>query len=250
MAKANSDVLDKLDSDFKILHVSDIHNNPQAINFISEIENNFNPDIIIDTGDLTDYGTAMEDAFLKRLDSIQTPYYSILGNHDSPTIANKLSSIEKITLIDGLMKINGLNIMGFSDPGSATHVLTSATRDEIAAQIDALEKWLQLTDQTPFILATHNPDIGRPFMGRIPVILAGHTHVCHIGMDSGSVLVNAGTTGGAGVRGLLQENETALTAMLLYIDNAGTVPKLDAVDTIRLYPRENRFELKRSVIPG
>ena len=41
----------------RVLHVSDIHNNPVAFDFMEQIINNFNVDFVIDTGDITDYGT-------------------------------------------------------------------------------------------------------------------------------------------------------------------------------------------------
>ncbi|MGB4149072.1 MAG: metallophosphoesterase, partial [Tepidanaerobacteraceae bacterium] len=44
----------------RVLHVSDIHNNPAAFDFMEQIVQNFNVDFIIDTGDITDYGTYLE----------------------------------------------------------------------------------------------------------------------------------------------------------------------------------------------
>ncbi|HHY92821.1 MAG TPA: hypothetical protein GX511_05730, partial [Firmicutes bacterium] len=49
-------------------------------------------------------------------------------------------------------------------------------------------------------------------------------------------------------RGLQGEQEGPLTAALLYVNVSGPSPRLDVVDTIRLYPREGRFELARTTI--
>ncbi|MGI6128711.1 MAG: metallophosphoesterase family protein [bacterium] len=249
MAKTNSQLPpEKLENDFKVLHVSDLHNNPLAIDFISEINNNFIPDLIIDTGDLTDFGTTVEDTVLKHLTDLETPYYLVLGNHDSPIIAEKVADMTGVTLLEGIEEVNNIKIMGIRDPGSLTHNLTPASSDQISAQVDIIQGWLQSMNQAPFILAVHNPAIAEHFVGEIPVILTGHTHTSRIDISTGTVLINAGTTGGAGVRGLLREKEVALTAALLYIDTSGLTPVLDAVDIICLYPRENRFELTRTAI--
>jgi len=47
--------LSRVAGDLKVLHVSDIHNNPVALQFVIQIAESFNIDMIIDTGDITDF---------------------------------------------------------------------------------------------------------------------------------------------------------------------------------------------------
>ena len=56
-----------LTSDLNILHVSDIHNHPVAYDFIGQVVATFPIDVIIDTGDLTDWGTPLEAEMSARL---------------------------------------------------------------------------------------------------------------------------------------------------------------------------------------
>ena len=250
MAKSTSQLPpEKLDRDLRILHVSDLHNNPLAIDFILEICDNFSPDLIIDTGDLTDFGTPLEETFFKNLALIKVPYYFVLGNHDSPVVAEKVLEIPGITLLDGPEEFSNISILGFRDPASLTGSLEPAASQQVSNQVNVIRFWLQSETNQPFILAVHNPTVAQSFAGEIPLILTGHTHIPSVTIQNGSVLVNAGTTGGAGLRGLLGEKEVPLTAALLYIDISGTTPVVDAIDMISLYPRENRFELTRTAIP-
>ena len=250
MAQTNAQLSPgEIDHSFKILHVSDLHNNPQAMDFIQEICDNLVPDIIIDTGDLTDFGTPLEEPLYNRLSLLKTPYYLVLGNHDSPAVVEKVKEISGVTLLDGPIEVAGIQLVGSRDPASFFKSLSPASPQQIAAQVSQIQGWVQKTDEPPFILAVHDPRAAEPLAGEIPVILTGHTHANKLETKNGTIIINAGTTGGAGLRGLMTEKEVPLTAALLYVDIAGSWPTLNAVDMINLYPRENRFELVRTVIP-
>ena len=102
------------DTDLKVLHVSDIHNNPVALGLVERIVDTFAVDLVIDTGDITDFGTPLEAELLGRLDDWPVPYLIALGNHDSPTIAQHLADIPAVTLLRGeLVEISGLGILVF-----------------------------------------------------------------------------------------------------------------------------------------
>ncbi|MES2462925.1 MAG: metallophosphoesterase, partial [Armatimonadota bacterium] len=70
----------------RILHISDIHNNPAAISFVLDLARKFEVAAVIDTGDLSDFGTPVEAQAAKglaELRAIGVPYVFIAGNHDS-----------------------------------------------------------------------------------------------------------------------------------------------------------------------
>lgn len=251
MEKANALApLPRLQDDLKVLHVSDLHNNSLGLSFVGQIKESFAPDLIVDTGDLTDFGTPLEEGILTRLPELKVPYYVVLGNHDSPVVAEELRRLAGVNLLDGWIKVKGLTIVGQSDTGSLSPDIKPATPEEVLAQVTALGAVLQEKGQAPFMLAVHDPKVGEQFLGVVPVILAGHTHRAEVTVKAGSVMINAGTTGGAGVRGLQGKEEVPLTAALLYIDTGAATPSLDAVDIIRLYPRQGKFELSRTTLRG
>ena len=77
-------LLDNNQDTIKVLHVSDIHNNPAAFDFIRRIVDTFNVELIIDTGDMVDYGTGLElELFSRFFGEINVPYIFIPGNHES-----------------------------------------------------------------------------------------------------------------------------------------------------------------------
>src|SRR5690606_10272353 len=71
------------ESTVRVLHVSDIHLNPAAWNVIASLQEQFQADVIVDSGDLTDRGSAAEDAFADEIAELEVPYVWIRGNHDS-----------------------------------------------------------------------------------------------------------------------------------------------------------------------
>ncbi|MDI3538147.1 MAG: hypothetical protein PWP58_1341 [Bacillota bacterium] len=249
MEKANALApLPRLQDDLKVLHVSDLHNNSLGLSFVGQIIESFAPDLIVDTGDLTDFGTPLEEGILAKLPSLKIPYYVVLGNHDSPVVAEELRRLAGVHLLDGWSEVKGLTIVGQSDPGSLSRDIKPASPEAVLAQVTDLSAVLQQKSQPPFLLAVHDPRVGEQFMGVVPVVLVGHTHRAEVTLKAGSVMINAGTTGGAGVRGLQGKEEVPLTAALLYVDTS--TPSLDAVDIIRLYPRQGKFELSRTTLRG
>ncbi|MDI3280377.1 MAG: metallophosphoesterase, partial [Bacillota bacterium] len=59
--------------DLRILHVSDIHNNPAALQLVAQVVQNFGADAVIDTGDLTDFGTALEAELPQKIRDLGVP---------------------------------------------------------------------------------------------------------------------------------------------------------------------------------
>src|SRR5690606_11303943 len=53
-------VSDDQNDTIRVLHVSDLHLNPAAFDLINTVVDQFNIDIVVDTGDLTDWGSEQE----------------------------------------------------------------------------------------------------------------------------------------------------------------------------------------------
>src|SRR5690625_6848227 len=74
-----------------VLHISDVHDNPQAFDVVEELDSQFAIDLVIDTGDIVSWGTQFENDLLHPIGRLDVPYVFVSGNHDgqatSATIA-------------------------------------------------------------------------------------------------------------------------------------------------------------------
>jgi hypothetical protein len=83
----------------------------------------------------------------------------------------------------------------------------------------------------------------------VPLVLAGHTHKRKVtDLDGGTKLMVEGSTGGAGLRGLENEDPTPLACTVLYLDPADGA--LRAYDDITLGGLgETEVTVRRTVVP-
>jgi len=232
----------------RVLHVSDIHNNPTAFDFTKQIVNNFDVDFVIDTGDITDYGTILEDIVIKNLSDLPVPYIFVAGNHDSPNTIKMLSDIGNVTVLDGeMINVKGINILGFPDTRSKTLNIESSDDDDNIKLGLAIKEKLYALDEKPDILAVHDPDASRSSIGLVPIILNGHVHKASLKQENGSLIINAGTTGAAGIRGIQSNGDIPYSAILLYFKNDEMLKKqqLFAADIIKISNLNAGFQVER-----
>jgi len=231
----------------RVLHVSDIHNNPAAMDFIEHVVKSFNVDFVVDTGDITDYGTPFEDSLINRISELQVPYVFVAGNHDSLTTVEKLKELKNVTVLDGSATVlEGINILGFSDPSSKTDYIKTPDKAELRELGTLIQAQLAKVD--PDILMVHNPGISEGFAGKVPVVLNGHMHALSFSQKNGTKIINAGTTGAAGIRGFQSKNDVPYSAVLLYFDcGEETVRRsLIALDIIKISNLKAGFEIQRA----
>ena len=230
--------LAKADGEIKILHVSDIHNNPAAFEFIKPLLEGFAVDLVIDTGDLTDYGTALETGLAGVIKTLGVPYLFIPGNHDSPEVLNSLKRLPNLVILrKGTYDFQGLTILGWEDPAARSSGVLLASEEELAAEAEALAGYWEKIPRKVDLLATHNIKLAGKVKGRIPVVLHGHDHRAAVAKEGETCFINAGTSGAAGLRGL--ENDPPPYSVALLRFNRHTEPgveasyRLSAVDLIR-----------------
>ena len=237
----------------KILHVSDIHNNPAAYDFIQEVAESFQVDLIIDSGDISDFGSPLEALLLERLNDFTIPYLFVAGNHDSPEIISAMELIDNVIVINNeIVNVKGFNIMGLHDPISASSdVLAPPPAATIIEYIQKVETILEQAYTVPDIFVVHHPYIAEEFVGRIPVLLHGHRHRVSITTQGESVIIDAGTTGAAGIRGLQTRNEVPYSLVLLHFireeNETGEKNILRATDVIKVYGLIGGFIIERTV---
>ncbi len=231
----------------KVLHVSDIHNNPAALVYIQRIARLFEVDMIIDTGDITDYGTPLESFLLERLSDIKVPYIFIPGNHESRETIKKMQSIPGVTVLDrSSVTVKNLRIAGFADPASGTPDIEPPPLNMISQYAGEIKKFLDEQPDQPDILAVHNHRIARKLAGKAPVILHGHDHRLSVEEDSGSVFIDAGSSGASGLR-RLQGDRTPYSVVIQYYFPEGGKMKLLAADTITVQNLGGGFHIQRHV---
>jgi predicted phosphodiesterase len=229
--------IDTENASLKILHVSDIHNNPAAFDLIEQTVKSFNVDFIIDTGDITDYGTPLEAQFIKRINNLGIPYVFVPGNHESPEVINAMKAQRNVIVLDKAhINIKGITVYGIGDPGSHSK-LAEVTTDEIIREYSlSIKQELESNVIKPDIIAVHNPKMAQYFEVTAPTILTGHTHFFGIEKKDDSVIINAGTTGAAGIRGLQSSHDVPYSEVLLYFSSdIEQNSKLTAADIIKVY---------------
>ena len=101
----------------RVLHVSDLHLNPEAFDVIDRVVKGFDADVVVDTGDINDWGTGLETRFVERIGGISVPYVFVRGNHDSADTERAVArNPNAIVLDDRAVDVAGLRIWGIGDP--------------------------------------------------------------------------------------------------------------------------------------
>jgi predicted MPP superfamily phosphohydrolase len=230
-------VFTQSESTVRILHVSDIHLNPTAWNVIRSVAAQFQVHAVIDTGDLTDHGTAFESRFADSIPTVGVPYIWIRGNHDSRATQQAVASQSNAIVLDegGVTEVEGIRITGWGDPRFTPD---QETRDkEPANSVLRSGEWLaeaiRAQDPAPHLALVHDPAAAEPLDGLVPLVLAGHGHHRETyAMEQSTLVFEQGSTGGAGLRALEDEEPTPLQCAVLYFDRA--TGELQAWDDVTL----------------
>ncbi|MGW0626044.1 metallophosphoesterase family protein [Streptomyces sp. NPDC002758] len=223
----------------RVLHVSDIHLNPASWKIIASLVKQYDVNVIVDSGDTMDHGTAAENGFLDPIAGLGVPYVWVRGNHDSTLTQRYLAHMKNVHVLDDgrAQSVAGLRFAGIGDPqytpdrstvpgGDAAEVLAgdrlaSALRDQRAAG-------------TPVDVAiAHEPSAARETDGEVPLVLCGHLH--HAGTEMlpyGTRLRMEGSTGGSGLRAVEHKYPAPIEASILYFDRDSR--RLQAWDEIKL----------------
>jgi hypothetical protein len=102
-------------------------------------------------------------------------------------------------------------------------------------------------EETPTVIAIHNPGMAEPFAGLAPLVLLGHTHTPDLSERDGTWFLDNGTTGGIHFSDLRADPHIPHTASVLYFTAVGP-PRLVAIDQIEVYGVTGQSSLRRTVI--
>ncbi|XUL89693.1 metallophosphoesterase family protein [Streptomyces galilaeus] len=223
----------------RVLHVSDIHLNPASWKIIASLVEQYKVNVIVDTGDTMDHGTAAENGFLDPIADLGAPYVWVRGNHDSLVTQRYLRRMKNVHVLDEgrAETVAGVRFAGIGDP-QFTPDRSVAPGGNAAEELAGDQLASSLRDQraagTPVDIAmVHEPSAARYTDGEVPLVLAGHLH--HEGdeiLPRGTRLRIEGSTGGSGLRAVEGKYPDPIEASILYVDRDSH--RLQAWDEIRL----------------
>jgi predicted MPP superfamily phosphohydrolase len=212
------------DGTVRVLHVSDVHNNPQAFDLIEVLVDQFEVDAVADTGDLTDWGTEPETALVDHIAELDVPYVFVRGNHDSALTSSSVAAQPNAIVLNGdAATVAGIRFWGVADtrytPNKDQPTGQDVERDQAEARAAEIAERLA-EDQPPEVdvVMVHDRRMAGEVWGQVPLVLAGHTHEPRDEEIEGTQLLVEGSTGGAGLRVLQGEEPEPLTCTVLYFD--------------------------------
>lgn len=220
-----------------VLHISDVHLNPLGFDVADRLVEQFGVDAVVDTGDITTWGTSVESSTLSRIGDLGVPYVFVRGNHDSAATEAAVRAQPNAVVLDGeTAEVAGLVFAGIGDPrftpegeepdDERNRELVLGASEELADVITARPE-TEDGDHGVDVALVHDPSVLDPLFGEVPLVLSGHYHRRIVNVyEPGTRVMVQGSTGGAGItvnglEALGQGDPLSLTATLLYFGTSG-----------------------------
>jgi predicted MPP superfamily phosphohydrolase len=211
-------------STIRVLHISDLHLNPAGFDLTKQMVDQFRPSMVIDTGDINDWGTAFESTYVERIGSLGVPYIYIRGNHDSQETQNAVAAQPNAVVLDDTSTVvAGLRIWGIGDPRFTADKELYTDRDKEREVAEAFafstKTRLQAVTPAPDVALVHDPTTATEVDGLVPLVLAGHLHQDSVRQIGRTTALIQGSTGGAGLRSVQDSGDSLpLECSMLYFD--------------------------------
>lgn len=234
----------------RVLHISDIHLSPLGTDFATKIARGFDVDLVVDTGDLTSYGTTAEQVILSEVSRFDLPYVFVRGNHDSMDLQRAMRDIPNAIALDGrATRVEGLLIYGLGHPAFTEDKTADLEHPEVVAKargasariLDDLEGMTR----SPDVVAVHDDRMAEDLAGRVPLVISGHFHDPLTAIRQGTLYLRVGSTGGAGVNIFSEEGGVPLSAQILTFRTSDTGSELVAYDRIEQSPTSGSLTVRR-----
>ncbi len=233
----------------RLLFVSDVHNNPQAYALMSALVGVLDIAAVIDTGDSTDRGTALEHRVHEVIATLPVPYLWVRGNHDSRGTQERLAALPNVVALDdgATTEVAGIRLAGTGDPRHAPGRRTTAQRrTDAAALLGAGEALARAVDAAGGVAVAlvHEPAMAVPLFGHVPLVLDGHVHERRHRVRAGTVELTQGSSGAAGLRAMARGSLLPLELSVLHLH--AVTGALVAVDELTVDgPAQERVTLLR-----
>lgn len=240
---------DRQNGSVVVLLVSDLHTNPVGVEFMRTIVNRFGVDMLINAGDLSDAGSMPEASLISEIEGLGIPQVLVSGNHDTLEIMELFAESTTIQVADReSLEVMGLRVFGWPDNLGDTQEVEYADDEAKKAALDKQAEDIRsaVTQQgMPDILVVHNESVAVKSADLAPLVVTGHTHSAKLYSKDGHVVINPGTVGAAGFRGLYSKSDVPYSAAIVYY-KPGVGPI--SCDMIQYNPESRQFLLERQVI--
>lgn len=169
---------------YRIVQISDLHNKDWSKNDkLKNLVKEFEPDIIVITGDLIDSRNPKPEVaydFIKSIKDI-SPIYYVTGNHEfylgAEEIVNELKTLGVKVLLDEVVDLEKdgevVKLIGLNDPtfGGESYM------DPAEAIVDHKFSNFNLKDEDYKILLSHRPELFETYVNnKVDLALTGHAH--------------------------------------------------------------------------
>ena len=253
-----------LDDRPRLTVASDLHNNVLALPIL---ERTAAKGPVFFVGDLTDRGSPLEAALVRRVVRTGKPFVFVAGNHDSDTLSQQLARDGAIVLTrtgrlaahgdttDGrpIVETAGLRVAGYDDPFEREAGDNFADRYNgvpDAAEVDRFTDWFRGIRNHVDLVMVHNPALLPKALDELDAeprtrpltILTGHTHHADLTRRPHATVINAGSVGAGGTGNLLEKTDIGI-ARFLY----ETQPRFQAlaVDMVTIDPHTGSATARR-----
>ena len=236
----------------RVLWVSDVHLNPQAFDVMGQLVEQFDVAAIVDTGDLTDVGSAAENRLVSAVGTFGVPYLYVRGNHDSRTITQPfLERQPQVEVLEQgeVVEVQGVRFAGTGDPtftpNKQVRAVSEANDEKLRRAGERLRQALLAEPSPADVVLVHQPKVAEPLVGAVPLILHGHVHERRSRVEDGTLVLAQGSSGGAGLRTLdLDDDALPLQMSVLHFDATGALLAVDDVTVGGLGRRSVTVERK------
>jgi len=218
-------------------------------------------------GDVTDRGSPLEGALVRRVVRTGKPFVFVPGNHDSDTLTRQLARDGAIVLTragrfdpdkpdaegDPVVDVQGLKVAGYDDPFQRLSDNNFADRYEgtpDASERNLFATWLRELRGRVDIVMVHNPALLTEALDELDAdppdqpltILTGHTHHAELTRRPGATVIDAGTVGAGGTGNLTDGSDIGI-ARLAYASEPSFTPL--AVDMVSIDPDSGSATARR-----
>lgn len=208
---------------YKVIVVSDYHSSVIGINFLMNLAKEINPLFVVDCGDINDLGSLEETMAVANLRNLKLPYIFIPGNHDKQVISEYVERMPQgYVVTNGAINVSGFTIAGFADPYYNLKKIDDPTyegkKNLSKKEAKCINEWMKKNGYVD-IMITHRESIAKLITTGSGIIFTGHTHKLNIFKNASGVwVINPGTTGAGGIRGLAADIPPPYSAVIVYFD--------------------------------
>ena len=190
----------------RLLLASDIHDNVFGARAAARLAagGGVPVDAVLLAGDVTDRGTSEEaELVLRAFGTLDSTVVFVGGNHEDEPAMQVFARAGFLEMQDTVVSIEGVTILGASDPVAHEPQVDSDEARLVAAAAQLAETW-RLREPPPRVVLVHDlrqaddvvaaaKDLGAPLL-----LAYGNDHVAGVTTDDVVVFVDAGTAGASG----------------------------------------------------